>query len=220
MNGSADGTFSGRMRQRGTCRFPEMWYGTLLLNFRFLRCMVSPKDQSLTCADHSSQFTKEYCDKSNCQQDFGQCRISQAPSCNNDSPSADRRTVGYWRSWNTEQLCDTVTPKQIDTSGLTHLYYAFVAVSNAKVFILIVLTETQFDEHSFAIQDVDPDSYHQFTARKSSSLQTWVVIGGSDFNETFWSKMTLNADSRSSFINSLHAFTKKYGFEGVNLGNE
>jgi hypothetical protein len=77
---------------------------------------------------------------------------------------------------------------------------------------------SKFDEATFAIKDSDPDTYRQFTARKTPSLHTWASIGGGSFGSEPWEKMTSSDSGRAAFISSLRAFTTKYGFEGVNLG--
>lgn len=72
-----------------------------------------------------------------------------------------------------------MTSAQINTTGLTHLYLAFANI----------------DPSSFAVVPVDASDvvvYTQFTALKSSSLQTWIAIGGFDFSDvgathTTWS---------------------------------
>lgn len=58
---------------------------------------------------------------------------------------------------------------QINTAGYTHLYFSFVLI----------------DRTSFAITPADAADqalYSQFTALKSKGVQTWVAIGGGEFN--------------------------------------
>lgn len=72
-----------------------------------------------------------------------------------------------------------MTPAQINTAGLTHLYFAFAI----------------FNPSNFAVTPVDASDvpvYTEFTALKTSSLQTWIAIGGFDFSNigatrTTWS---------------------------------
>ena len=102
---------------------------------------------------------------------FGLCTVIPAPSCGAGSGSADGRTIGYYQASNTrDRLCNRVSPSQINTDGLTHLYYAF-----AKI-----------DPNNFATvpaNDGDADRYHDFTKLQSSKLQTWIAIGGFDFSD-------------------------------------
>ncbi|EHK98605.1 putative chitinase 3 [Glarea lozoyensis 74030] len=52
-----------------------------------------------------------------------------------ERPLLGPRTTGrkaYWQGWNVrERTCDTVTPNQINTRGLTHLFYAFISFDPA-----------------------------------------------------------------------------------------
>ena len=64
--------------------------------------------------------------------------------------------------------------------------------------------------------------YTQFTDLKSSVLQTWIAIGGWDFNDpgptqTTWSDLASSSNSRATFISSLEAFMAQYGFQGVDV---
>lgn len=60
---------------------------------------------------------------------FGLCTVIPAPSCDGGSGSANGRTIGYYQASNTrDPLCNRVSPSQIDTDGLTHLYYAFAKI--------------------------------------------------------------------------------------------
>lgn len=120
------------------------------------------------------------------------------------------RSIGYYRiSNNYAQECQRISPSQIDTTGLTHLNLAFVGI----------------DPETYALVPVDPRDepyYMQFTALKSANLQTWLSVGGWDFNDpgpnqcTF-SRLSSSASSRAAFIKSLTAFMEKYGFQGIDI---
>ncbi|KAI4265433.1 MAG: hypothetical protein L6R38_009429 [Xanthoria sp. 2 TBL-2021] len=109
-----------------------------------------------------------------------------------------------------KRRCHRISPSQIITTGLSHLYLAFASI----------------DPKTFDIVPAHPDDvdlYGQFTARKSSSMQTWIAIGGFQFGaagsatrET-WKLMTSRVDARKGFITSLGDFMKKSGFQGVDL---
>ncbi|KAL8706001.1 MAG: hypothetical protein Q9201_000885 [Fulgogasparrea decipioides] len=98
---------------------------------------------------------------------------------------------------------------QIDADGLTHLYFAF-----AKI-----------DPGNFAVvpdQAADIPLYTAFTARKTSTLQTWIAIGGFDFSDpgptrNTWSDLVSTEGNRAAFINSVKNFMSQYGFQGVDL---
>ncbi|KAF4465912.1 glycoside hydrolase [Fusarium albosuccineum] len=139
-----------------------------------------------------------------CQSEYGSCSEPTVPSCDGKSATNGRR-VGYWRvkqAW--ERSCDVVLPSQIHTNGLTHLILAFA----------------QFDSSSFevvATDSQDVDYYKQFTALQSSSLQTWIAIGGGSFSTEAWTSMAASSSSRSAFISSLKSFMETNGFQGVDL---
>jgi chitinase len=58
-----------------------------------------------------------------------------------------------------------VSPKQINTNGLTHLFYAFVFF-HPTTFELMPMNEA------------DLANYKEFTDLKKNGLQTWVAVGG------------------------------------------
>lgn len=65
--------------------------------------------------------------------------------------------------------------------------------------------------------------YQEFTTRKTSSLQTWVSVGGFKFSNPgsythqTWKLMTARDDWRANFITSIENFMGHYGFQGVDL---
>ncbi|MCJ1283616.1 hypothetical protein MMC26_002947 [Xylographa opegraphella] len=154
----------------------------------------------------------DFCESPNpqapCQQGFGSCQIVSAPSCGGDS--ANGRSIAYYQVANVrERQCNRITPAQINTTGLTHLNLAFASI----------------DPSTFMVvpgDDADIEIYQQFTSLKSSTLKTWVAIGGWDFNdpgptETTWSDLASTAASRATFISSLQKFMATYGFQGVDI---
>ncbi|KAM7188895.1 hypothetical protein V8F33_010342, partial [Rhypophila sp. PSN 637] len=103
-----------------------------------------------------------------------------------------------------------VTPAQINTTGYTHLNFAFAA----------------FSPKTWEVVPASPDDvalYTQFTSLKRTGLETWIAIGGFDFSDpgtathTAWSDMTASAAARKAFIASVMSFRDKYGFQGVDL---
>lgn len=106
-----------------------------------------------------------------CQDGFGLCQIIPAPSCDAGAASANGRSIGYYQASNTnDRLCNRIAPNQIVTTGLTHLYFAFAEI----------------DPTSFAIVVAnagDEDRYAQFNKLQTSSLKTWIAIGGFDFSD-------------------------------------
>jgi len=67
------------------------------------------------------------------------------------------------------------------------------------------------------------DTYGTFSALQSSTLQTWISVGGYSFSvagsptEYAWSNMTASVMSRTTFITSLQSFMQQYKFQGVDL---
>ncbi|KAL8716704.1 MAG: hypothetical protein Q9225_005988 [Loekoesia sp. 1 TL-2023] len=108
-----------------------------------------------------------------------------------------------------ERRCNRITPTQIDTNGLTHLFFAYASVDPGNFSILASHSE-------------DVDLYKEFTARKTPTMQTWIAVGGFDFSnpgptQQIWKLMTAKSDWRAQFITSLAKFMAHYGFQGVDL---
>ncbi|KAI5919336.1 glycoside hydrolase superfamily [Camillea tinctor] len=159
--------------------------------------------ESVHCYDPEPQYGV-----TPCQGEFGSCFIYPEPSCSGNSASA--RRIAYYQGWNVrERLCDKVSPAQINTQGLTHLFYAFIF----------------FHPTTFQItpmNDADVEQYAQFTSLSNNKLQTWAAIGGWSFSDpgptqTAWSDMVSSAANRAVFISSLVEFMETYGFQGADL---
>ncbi|KAH8797670.1 bacteriodes thetaiotaomicron symbiotic chitinase [Xylogone sp. PMI_703] len=145
-----------------------------------------------------------------CQRDYGSCEPKPQPSCG-ESGSSNGRTIAYYQASNVrDRLCNRIDPAHINTTGLTHLYFAFASI----------------DPQTFAVVPTDPEDepiYSQFTSLKTSSLETWIGIGGFDFSDpgtathTTWSDMCSNEANREKFISSLISFMEQYGFQGADL---
>ncbi|KAI1373409.1 hypothetical protein F4677DRAFT_448485 [Hypoxylon crocopeplum] len=154
----------------------------------------------------------DFCDSPHpdqpCQQGFGSCSTIPAPSCGGSS--ALGRSIAYYQVGNNYgRECQRISPSQIDTTGLTHLNLAFASI-NPTTFE-VVPTDSR-----------DVPYYSQFTALKSSGLQTWIAIGGWDFNDpgptqNTFSQLASSASNRAAFISSLQSFMSQYGFQGVDI---
>lgn len=139
---------------------------------------------------------------------MGACEMISQPRCGGGS--ALGRTVGYYQASNVRnRVCNQISPAQIDVEGYTHLNFAFASI----------------DPATFQVTPATPDDiplYTQFTARKSSTLQTWIAVGGFDFSDpgsthTTWSDLCASAGNRQAFISSMISFMDKYGFTGVDI---
>ncbi|KAF4498569.1 glycoside hydrolase [Fusarium agapanthi] len=166
----------------------------LLPNLVLVQC--GPDNDGARCLLNVCCSSAGYCETTSvycsdgCQSAYGSCSVPTVPSCSSDGKTATNgHRVGYWR---------------IQTNGLTHLILAFA----------------DFDSSSFAVGAQNPQDveyYMQFTALQSSSLQTWIAIGGGSFSTETWSSMAALLDSRSAFISSLKSFMETYSFQGVTL---
>ncbi|KAL8935604.1 MAG: hypothetical protein Q9216_005340 [Gyalolechia sp. 2 TL-2023] len=106
-----------------------------------------------------------------------------------------------------ERRCNRISPAQIDTKDLTHLLFAYASI----------------DPNNFSITSSHPDDaelYKQFNARKTKSLQTWIVVDGFDNSipdGQTWVQMAAAGNRRAQFIASLQKFMAQYGFQGVEI---
>jgi chitinase len=124
--------------------------------------------------------------------------------------SANGRTIGYYQLNAIQRSCDTLTLSNLDTAGLTHLFVAFA----------------EFDPNNFTItaaNDTDMSAYSKFSSLASSTLETWISIGGFAFStsgsptERAWSDMTSSSGNRGAFIASLKTLLSDNKFSGVDL---
>jgi GH18 family chitinase len=141
------------------------------------------------------------------------CDDIQRPSCE-ESTTSSKRTVGYYESWANDpntRKCQNVSPEELNVTGFTHINFAFLL----------------FDPNTFAIAPADNNDTEliaRFTDLKTANpgLQTWVAIGGWNFNEpgptaTAFSDMVGCAENRTKFINEITHFMEAYAFDGLDL---
>lgn len=97
--------------------------------------------------------------------------IKKGRTCGVGSGTTNGRTIGYYQGSNTrDRLCNHIAPRDIVSTGYTHLYYAFASINPS----------------TFAVTPADPKDvalYTEFTALKSRGLQTWIAVGGFDFSD-------------------------------------
>ncbi|KAH7159262.1 glycoside hydrolase superfamily [Fusarium sp. MPI-SDFR-AT-0072] len=163
--------------------------------------------------------TEVFCDNADplhktlpCQAGYGGCNIVASPSCAKGGGSTSGRTIGYYQSWNVRaRKCDTKTPKQLDTTGFTHLFYSFAFIDP----ISFKVTPAHND---------DIDQMREFTdLSKGGKLKTWIAIGGYDMSNentsthTTWSDMVSTKANRAAFIESVRDYMDEYKFTGVDL---
>jgi chitinase len=101
---------------------------------------------------------------------FGSCEITPDPVCGKTSNLASKgRRIGYYQGWNgRERACDKVSPRQINTRGLTHLFYSFISFHPVSFEVM-------------PMNDLDIPLYGEFTSLQRNGLQTWVAVGGVSF---------------------------------------
>ncbi|KAF2492808.1 glycoside hydrolase [Lophium mytilinum] len=162
--------------------------------------------EAIHCGDHDQDGNS-----TPCQKDFGSCTVKPSPSCGSGSGTASGgRKVAYYQSWNTRtRACNRIWPEQINTTGLTHLYFAFAYI----------------DPATYSIVPADPADVElipRFTALKTQTMQTWVAVGGWSFSDPgptqgTWSAMTSSKEHRALFITSVVSFMDQWGFQGLDL---
>lgn len=110
--------------------------------------------------------------------------------------------AGYYASWS---AYSGYTPKKIPASYLTHIIYAFANISSSYKIAL-------------GDPDVDPGNLAELKALKTKypKLKTLISVGGWDWSDKF-SDMASASSRRTAFANSVAAFLKKYGLDGVDL---
>ncbi|CZR65426.1 related to chitinase [Phialocephala subalpina] len=141
-----------------------------------------------------------------CQQGYGSCQVAPEPSCNPNTGTASRgRKIGYYQS-SLERNCNRMGPIDIDITGFSHVIFAFASI-NPNSFQIIPLESSH------------PALYVQFTSRRSSTLQTWIAIGGYSFSDpgltqNTWSNMVAPQGNRATFVNSLMGFMNMGGQPG------
>lgn len=129
--------------------------------------------------------------------------------CGVGSGTTNKRTIAYYQAVGSYgRICNSIKPRNIDTTKFTHLYYAFASV-NPETF-------------EIAVTDKDKEIIPEFTAL-NKTLKTWVAVGGFDFSEpdtpthTTWSDLVSSAANRKTFITSLIDFMDFWGFSGADL---
>ena len=110
--------------------------------------------------------------------------------------------AGYYASW---AAYSGYTPSDIPAANLTHINYAFANIGND---LKITMGDAQ----------VDPQNFTALKALKKTypRLKTLISVGGWTWSAKF-SNMAYTDSRRSAFADSVVAFIKKYGFDGVDL---
>ncbi|KAL5040855.1 hypothetical protein BDW71DRAFT_212703 [Aspergillus fruticulosus] len=167
------------------------------------------RTQSETLDVHWAGFgfcgtTSEFCNDE-CQSG---CEEVERPSCDahTDVMKLQRR-VAYYEMFNlAERKCDKFIPEHIPAGGLTHLNLAFATITE-----------------DFEMSETDADIVTRAAHLKDrfDGLRVNIAIGGWAFNDGntahIWSDLVADYGNTQTFLDSLVAYLKKYGLDGVDL---
>lgn len=116
--------------------------------------------------------------------------------------SSGKIVAGYYGSW---AAYSGYTPLNIPASKLTHINYAFANIGND---LKITLGDPNIDIANFAKLNDLKKTY--------PTLKTLISVGGWEWSGKF-SDAALTEASRTVFADSVAAFIKQYGFDGVDI---
>jgi chitinase len=152
----------------------------------------------LTPATSYSFFVKARDLSGNVSQPSGTLTVTTLPAVQ----AASKIVTGYYAGWS---AYGGWTPLNIPAAGMTNVNYAFAGIgSDLKI----------------ALGDpaVDPTNFSQLSQLKKSypQLKTLISVGGWNDSGKF-SDAALTDASRTAFADSVVAFIKLYGFNGVDI---
>ncbi|KAG7942633.1 hypothetical protein I3843_16G113800 [Carya illinoinensis] len=110
--------------------------------------------------------------------------------------------AGYYPSW----VLDSLPPSAINTSLLTHVFYAFLVPNNVTFEIDIS------DSTATILLNITTTLHH-----KNPSVKALYSIGGGGLDPDPFATIASNASSRETFIHATIEVARKYGFDGIDL---
>ena len=115
---------------------------------------------------------------------------------------SDTVITGYYASW---AAYEGYTPLSIPADKLTHINYAFANISSDL-------------EITMGDPNIDPENFEKLQQLKQQypHIKTLISVGGWLWSGSF-SDVALTEESRTAFANSVVAFIKQYGFDGVDI---
>ncbi|EAQ91551.1 hypothetical protein CHGG_03486 [Chaetomium globosum CBS 148.51] len=155
---------------------------------------------NVCCSPHGfCGTTDEFCG------DGCQNGCSNIPPASCSGGTSDKKTIGYYESWSTTRPCDAWYPEDLNVELLTHINFAFALVGP--------------DNKIATANAYDIDLYRRTTNLKARNprLRVYIAVGGWAAGTADFSRMASTAGGRSTFISSVLAFMKTYGFDGIDL---
>ncbi|HEV8248249.1 MAG TPA: glycosyl hydrolase family 18 protein [Polyangiaceae bacterium] len=133
--------------------------------------------------------------------------------------SGPMRIVGYFPDWTYGRKGCEYKVEDVDGALLTHANFAFAKIDPGPD-----RQNPKFKVAAYDPSDVGAQGqYARFNAlkRKHQHLRTFISIGGWSFNETatawIFTTVAEKPSTRAEFIQSAIAFSREYGFDGVDL---
>ncbi len=129
------------------------------------------------------------------------------------------RIVGYFPDWTYGRKGCEYKVEDVDASLLTHANFAFAKIDAGPDKQSPKFKMAAYDKTDLGAQG----QYARFNAlkQKHPHLKTFISVGGWTFNEGedkwIFSAMAEKQSSRAEFIQSAIAFSREYGFDGVDL---
>jgi chitinase len=129
--------------------------------------------------------------------------LAATPASAQTTKALSGRLLGYYPEWSKYQT-PPYTAAQIPYSKLTHIAHAFVLLASGA--------DGKLD---IPAKMIEPDLISNAHA---AGVKVLVSIGGGDgIQGPRFNKMSASASARKTFVASVVAFLKKYGYDGVDI---
>src|ERR1700722_3690445 len=129
--------------------------------------------------------------------------ILSRPLSAQSAPSAHKRLLGYYPAWS-KYNTPPYTADQIPYSKLTHIAHAFV--------LLTAKADGTLDIPAGTIEPALIKKAH------AAGVKVLISIGGGDgIQGPRFNKMAKSETDRQAFVENIHHFLTKYGYDGVDI---